>query len=203
MGIRRPQFAALLLLSLCFVVAQEPAANKNSPYEDMIEKIRAGDASVNFRQLWLAYVAFQVRNPRKDTEPQKQAMNQALRDKDYKRALEKAEEVLLENFVDLDAHSAEFTAYHEQQRNDLADLQKHIVDGLRGSMTNLGDGKSVETAFEVNNVHEEYVVLRFAGLIPSKQSLVMVGGQAYDFLEAVDPKTNDKFKLYFSLEKDL
>ena len=169
----------------------------------MIEKIRAGDASVNFRQLWLAYVAFQVRNPRKDTEPQKQAMNQALRDKDYKRALEKAEEVLLENFVDLDGHSAEFTAYHEQQRNDLADLQKHIVDGLRGSMTNLGDGKSVKTAFEVNNVHEEYVVLRFAGLIPSKQSLVMVGGQAYDFLEAVDPKTNDKFKLYFSLEKGL
>jgi hypothetical protein len=91
MGIRRLQFAALLLLSLCFVVAQEPAANKKSPYEDMIEKIRAGDASVNFRQLWLAYVAFQVRNPRKDTEPQKQAMNQALRDEDYKRALEKAE----------------------------------------------------------------------------------------------------------------
>lgn len=53
---------------------------------------------------------------------------------------------------------------------------------------------------QVNNVHEEYVVLRFAGLMPSKQSLVMVDGKAYDFLEAVDPKTSDKFELYFSLE---
>jgi len=53
----------------------------------------------------------------------------------------------------------------------------------------------------VNNIREEYVVLRFAGLMPSRQSLVVVGGQAYDFLEAVDPKTSDKVKLYFSLGK--
>jgi hypothetical protein len=198
---RRPQFAALLLLSLCFVVAQEPAANKKSPYEDMIEKIKAGDTSINFRQLWLAYVAFQVRNTRKDTEPQKQAMSLALRDKDYKKAVEKAEEVLLETFVDLDAHSAEFTAFHEQQQNDLAERQKYILEELRRTMTNLGDGKTVETAFGVNNIREEYVVLRFAGLMPSRQSLVVVGGQAYDFLEAVDPKTSDKVKLYFSLGK--
>jgi hypothetical protein len=198
MGIRRPQLAALLLLSLCFVAAQEPAANK-SPYEDMVETIRSGNTNINFRQLWLAYVAFHVRNPLKDTEPQKQAMNQALRDKNYQGAVKEAEEVLRKNFVDLDAHSVELTAYHEQQRNDLADVQNHILDGLRSSMTHVGDGKSVETAFEVRNIPEEYLVLRFAGLTPSKQSLVFVGGHSYDFLEAVDPKTGDKFKLYFTL----
>ncbi len=86
MCIRRPQLAALLLLSLCFVAAQEPAANK-SPYEGMVEAIRAGNTNINFRQLWLANVAFRVRNPLKETEPQKQAMNQALRDKDFERRL--------------------------------------------------------------------------------------------------------------------
>jgi hypothetical protein len=40
--------------------------------------------------------------------------------------------------------------------------------------------------------------LRFAGLTPSKQSLVFID-RHYDFLEAVDPKTGDKFKFYFTL----
>jgi hypothetical protein len=64
-----------------------------------------------------------------DTEPQKQAMNQALRDKDYRAAVKESEEVLGENFVDLDAHSVELTAYYEQQRNDLAEVQKLSLAG--------------------------------------------------------------------------
>jgi Domain of unknown function (DUF4919) len=194
----RLQRAALLSIFSFLCFAQGPAA---SPYEAMVEKIKAGDTDINFRQLWLSYVAFQVRNTRKNTDPQKLAMNQALRDKDYKKALEQAESVLHEEFVSLDAHSAESIIYREEGQSEKADRQNWILEGLRHSMTNSADAKSPETAFEIKNVHEEYVVLRLAGLMPSKQSLTYINSHPYDILEAVDPNSNEQFKFYFDLSK--
>jgi hypothetical protein len=46
-------------------------------------------------------------------------------------------------------------------------------------------------------------VLRFAGLMPSKQSLTYINSHPYDILEAVDPNSNEKFKIYFDLSKGL
>jgi hypothetical protein len=120
----RLRLAALISIFSFLSFAQGAAV---SPYEAMVEKIKAGDAEIDFRQLWLSYVAFQVRHTLKNMDPQKQAMNQVLRDKDYKKALEEAESVLHEEFVNVDARSAESFIYREEGQSEKADRQNWIL----------------------------------------------------------------------------
>lgn len=107
-------FAVFLLVPSLLIFAHTSAPSKKPTYEATVEKIKAGDNSVDFRELRMAYVGSETRNRSKDTDPQKKAMNQALRDKDYEKTIKIAEEVLRENFVDMDAQYAEYVAYREQ-----------------------------------------------------------------------------------------
>lgn len=101
---RNIRFTALFLLPSMFIFAQGSAPNKKLSYEDMVEKVKAGDKSIDFRGLRLAYMDSETREKYRgtDTYAQKQTMIQALRDHNYTEALKNAEEVLRENFVDLD-----------------------------------------------------------------------------------------------------
>jgi hypothetical protein len=63
-----------------------------------------------------------------------------------------------------------------------------------------GDGRSMEKAFVVISTDEEYALLSILGLRPGGQSLMQGGGHAYDRLDAVDPKTNQKYEFYFQID---
>lgn len=192
--------ALFLLLTAMFPFAQPAPHDKKPTYEGLVERVKTGDKSVDFRELRLAYVGSETRQKYADTDPQKKAMNEALRNKDFGKALENAEIVLKNNFVDMDAHYCEYAAYREQQKGEQADAEKYILGGLLQSIASSGDGKSPETAFQVIEVHEEYVVLHFSGLMPGKQSLLHKNGHSYDVMEAVNPKTNEKVTLYFNVD---
>ena len=56
-----------------------------------------------------------------------------------------------------------------------------------------GDGKSIETAYKVNSVEEEYGLLRHLKLTPNMQKLHIKNGYFYDEI-----KTNAK-TIYFKL----
>jgi len=100
----------------------------------------------------------------------------------------------------MDAHFAEYIAYRESKNEEQAEFHKRILQGLLDSITHFGDGKSFETAFQVIEVHEEYVILRFMGLMPSKQSMSEKNGHSYDVMEAVNPKSNEKVTLYCNID---
>jgi hypothetical protein len=159
--------------------------------------VRAGDKNIDFKELRLAY-ADSSRG--KDTDPQKKEMTLALNSKDFEKALKNAEMVLAGNYVDMDAHFAEYIAHRELHNTDQAEFHKYVLQGLLNSITHPGDGKSFDTAFQVIEVHEEYVLLRFMGLMPSKQSMSEKGGHSYDVMEAVNPKSSEKVTLYFNID---
>jgi hypothetical protein len=60
------------------------------------------------------------------------------------------------------------------------------------------DGKSQETAYKVDSVHEEYEVLKALGLTPKSQALV-IKKKPYDLLTAVDPATGSERELWFDI----
>jgi len=182
------------------LLGQPTATPATTSYEALVEKVKAGNNNIDFRELRLAYVDSATRKKAKDTDAQKKAMSQALRDQDYKSVLENAQAVLQQDFVDIDAHFAEYTAYRELKQSEQTEREKYIVAGLLDSITSSGDGKTLDTAYQVINVHEEYVVLRFDGLMPSKQSLQHKDGHSFDVMETVDPKTNKKVTYYFNVD---
>ena len=178
--------------SLC---QDKPSAT--SKYADLVAKVKAGDKTVDFRELRVAY-ADTFGGP--DTDSQKKAMTAALNSKNFEEAIKNADVVLGGDYADMDAHFAEYIANRELHRAEQADFHKFVLQGLLDSITHSGDSKTFQTAYEVIAVHEEYVILRFMGLMPSKQSTAEKNGHSYDVLEAVDPKTNEKVTLYFNID---
>jgi len=73
-------------------------------YADLVAKVKAGDKTVDFRLLRIAY-ADSSGGP--DTDKQRKAMTAALNAKSYEEALKNADVVLEGNYTDMDAHFAE------------------------------------------------------------------------------------------------
>jgi Tfp pilus assembly protein FimV len=182
---------------LNFATSQDKP-KESSTYEALVEKVKSSDKSVDFTQLRLAYADSPTSRP--DTDPQKKAMTAALNSKNYAEVLKNADVVLASDFVDMDAQFAEYVAQRELNHPEQAEFHRFVLKGLLDSVAHSGDGKSEKTAFQVIEVHEEYVILHFMGLTPSKQSLSKKDGHSYDVMEVVNSKTREKVTLYFNID---
>ncbi len=175
------------LLTPC--IFSQDKSNAKPTYAELVARTKSGDKSIDFKELRFAY-ADSGGGP--DTDAQKKAMMAALNSKKFAEVIKNADAVLAGDFVDMDAHYAEYIAHRELKDLDQADFHKFILQGLLDSILHSGDGKRPETAFQVIEVHEEYVILRYMGLMPSQQSLSEKNGHSYDIMEAINPKSKEK-----------
>ena len=173
---------------------------KQSEYASLLARVQGGDLSIDFQRLRFSYMESPERHKAKDTSDEEKAMWQALNKKDFKTAVNKADVVLANEFVNLDAHFVEYRAYQGLEDAAKADFHKAIFSGLLKSITGSGDGKSPATAYVVISTHEEYVVLGVLGLQPGRQSVMHEGGHSYDLLEATNPQTKEVVKLFFNVD---
>jgi len=185
--------------------AEKPVApdqsKKDAAYETLLKRIKDGDKTVDFKELRMAYAESSRYSPYGgDSEAQK-AMFAAMRASQWDEALKQSAKILEKNYVDINAHFGAFVANHEKGITDKADFHKFVVQGLIGSITNSGDGKSTDKAFVVISTDEEYALLNYLDLRPTGQALINSGGHSYDKLTAVDPKTNEKYELFFNIDK--
>jgi len=195
----RHRFAlCLLLVTSCCLAAHK---DSTADYKSLVERARNGDQTVDFRRLRLAYADSEAYDNAPDTDPQKKAMGKALKEKDFHAAIKNADKVLESDYADMEAHYVESVAYRELNRTDLSDIHNFIYRALLKSITASGDGKSLETAFQVIQVHEEYVLLRSMGVgLPKQQSLVESKGHSYDKMVFNDPDNGQETVLYFNVD---
>lgn len=196
MGYRGVVLLFTLILVPSWSFPQEKDAAR-ARYNEIVAKLKVGDKNVDFKELRVAY-AGTIHTA--DTDPQKKAMTAALNAKKFDEAIKNADAILAADYADMDAHLGEYIAYRGLQNSEQADFHKFVLKGLLDSIAKSADGKSFETAFEVIEVDEEYVLLRFMGLMPSKQSTSEKNGHSFDVLETVNPKTNEKVTLYFNID---
>ena|ERR1700680_4793292 len=191
----------LLFVLFCRAAIAQDVPKQQVSYESMVERVKGGDKTVDFRQLRLAYMDSTTYSNAPDTDPQKKAMMAALNSKDFAGAIKDADIVLASNFVDMDAHFVEYIAYREQNAPDKAEFHKFVFQALVKSITDSGDGKTPETAFQVILVHEEYVLLRFMGFgMPGEQSLFKKNSHSYDEMKCEDPKSGKPVTFYFNVD---
>ncbi|MBI2266265.1 MAG: DUF4919 domain-containing protein [Armatimonadetes bacterium] len=192
-------FAVLLLLPLSMgAQSQEKAPDQ---YEVLLERLKAGKGTVDFKDLRMAYADTPGYDPYgtgKDNV--RKQMFTALKEKKYENALQHAESILKNTYVDIDAHIVSVEAYEALGKPEQAGRHKQIARGLIGSILESGNGKSPETAFPVIFVHEEYLVLSILRLQPKSQSLVTVQGHSYDKLETVHSGTQKNVTLFFNID---
>ena len=211
--VRRLSSVVLVLLFIVFCVsAQNPQetpkpAEKETPkptqktkYDELVEKVKQKDASVNFTELRYAFYESPNYNPYAPMMAYR-PLNAAIAQKNYEEALKIAESVLAKNFVEINAHMTAQIAYRETGNTEKAEFHKFMVDGLLNSIKGSVDGKSKEKAFAVISINEEYGLIRSLGLKPTGQALVADNGHSYDVITVIDPQTNKESQLFFNIDK--
>lgn len=196
------RIAAVVVLMAAACTGQKPQGQEQKPseYAALLARVQGGDLSVDFKKLRFSYMESPERRQGKDTSAEEKEMWALLNGKDYKKAIEKADVVLANEFVNLDGHFVEYRAYEGLQNDAQSGFHHSVFLGLLKSITDSGDGQSLDTAYVVISTHEEYVLLQIRGLNPKTQDLVRDHGHSYDVLQAIDPETQKTVKLYFNVD---
>lgn len=180
--------------------ATVPAPAEKTKYDVLLEKVKQKDPSVNFTELRLAFYESPHYNPYAPMMTYR-PLNAALAQKNYEEALKIADSVLAKNFVEINAHMTAQIAHQELGNTERAQFHKFMVDGLLNSIKGNVDGKTVESAYQVISINEEYGLVRSLGLRPIKQGLVENKGHMFDAITVVDPQTSKESVIYFNVDK--
>jgi uncharacterized protein DUF4919 len=179
-----------------------PAAPSDAQkkYDAMLEQAKKGEGTVDYKALRFAYFETPDFSPFVGMSVYRSLWG-VLNQGNWAEAIKQAEAVLEKNYVDVNAHMVAFIAHHEQGNEEKAKHHRRWAEGLLESVKSGGDGKSLEAAWHVISISEEYAVLRSLSLRPVGQSLVNDKGHAYDVMKTVDPKTNTEATFFFNVDK--
>ena len=175
-----------------------PAPASTASYDEMVKKVEGGDLSVNFAELRMKYAASPQYEPEEGSDEMKD-MYGKLNAKDFKGALATANRVLAKQYVNINAHIVASAAYDGLHDDAAAKLHHDIVVGLVTSILDSGAGTSVDTAYKVISIQEEYAVMRVLGLRPGTQSYLQNAKKSYDKMEMVNVRDNSTVTRYFDV----
>jgi hypothetical protein len=178
--------------------AAYPATAKPT-YEGLLEKARRGDPGLDFTALRMAWADRLAAARAADPELRKK-MSEALHRDQWAAVVETGNQVLAQNYLDIDAHMFVAFAYEKSHEPEKAALHRTMGNGLMKSVLASGDGRSFKSAFVVISVEEEYSVLKHYRLRSDKQDLVTADGHSYDVLTA-ETDQGEKATVYFNIDK--
>ena len=199
MKTRRLRWRVAIVL-LCTTLAHgkdNPAATAN--YEKALQQIKSGDLKIDFKALRLNCAAskYECQADPDDTK----LLFSLLKDKKFDQALKKVNQLLEKVFVDAELHYVAFIANSEAGNKEQAEFHKAVIRGVLDSIQENKHGHSIEDAFVVINVHEEYTFFRFSNMQVTKQSLSNKDGHAYDIMVCKDMSDKGReVTAYFNID---
>ena len=167
-------------------------------YYSLLDSVKNGLSS-DFFTLRMAYTKTKIYNPydiKFDDFRKKIKLN--IEDKNFKEALEIADKILEERYIDIRTHL--YCSYIYAQLGDSArsDYHYNIYNGLMNSIYFSGDGKSEKNAFIIIEVSEEYDLLNWLKLNFAGQSLILKDGYSFDVMKVFDE--NKETELFFNID---
>ncbi len=203
---KRNLFICLLcLLVLTFsIYSQEGNSkqekNQKGEYEELLKKLKAGDASIDFKALRIAYTDTDDYTPL-GCKDGRDELFKAFNEKKYKEAVKFAEKVMETCYIEMNAHYIASISHSELKNQEKSEFHKKVYLNLVKSIITDGDGKSAKTAWTVISVDEEYAVLSALGFRRTVQSLINENGSKYDVLEAFNIENKEETaKFYFNVD---
>jgi hypothetical protein len=196
----RVRYVFFVLLALIAVARLASAQQQSSEYSNLLASLKAGNTNVDYARLRLSYIDSPERKKAKDTSDSEKAMMNAFNAKEFARAIQEADIVLANEYINLDAHLVEAVANRELGAVEKADFHRAVLGGLIDSILKSGDGKSLKTAWVVISVHEEYVILQVLGFMPSQQSVLHQDGHSYDEMKVKNAQDGTEQTFYFNVD---
>jgi Domain of unknown function (DUF4919) len=179
------------------------AQQDDAAYHVLVQRVSAGDMTIDFRALRLACIKASDCEPRA-TPTDLHDMTSAAENHVLETSVEIGETLVAKGFVNIEAHLALATAYGQMNQPVKAKFHMDVTTALMRSIFLSGNGKTKETAFEVVCDREEYVMMAAIGL-PAFGPSVAVGSivdgiHKFETREALDPKTGNRVKVFFNVD---
>jgi hypothetical protein len=170
----------------------------NPTYQQLVALAKHSDPSVDYVQMIAAASDLALAESFREA-PNRAAMVAAFKVKDYKKAVELAETVLDYEFTNRGLHLATEKAYRELKDETKADFHHVVAENILQALLRTGDGLTLNTAYCVQSINEEYVIMDHFGNEVLSQSYLVASGSEYDLLEGREKKTGKKVGLYFDI----
>jgi hypothetical protein len=173
----------------------------NTTYRQLVERVNAGDFSVDFRELRMACARSNICEVRA-TPHELAEMARANKEQRQSDVVEICQRLISRGFINVEAHLDCSLAYAALDRPDRAKFHMNVMTALFQSILTSGDGNTEETAYEVISVREVYEVLASKRLPQFGEGVLLArsysaGGHDYARWEVRDPKTQAKVVIFF------
>lgn len=168
-------------------------------YEDLLAKLKAGDMTIDFAKLRLAYTETKNYSPYGGSDTRNE-MFKLLNEDKYKDALKIAEKMLETNYVDLHSHFIAAASNKELKNDKQAEFHLNVFKGLMNAITE-NDGLTAKTAMISIGISEQYFVMSILGFERKMKALTNENGSMFDVHTAENPETKETRKFYFNIDK--
>lgn len=192
---RSPFLLVIVTLGVSAVQAQGP-----NTYGQLVERLKAGDRTVDFTELRMAFTETDAYNGLM-MGVYRQLWN-PLNAKDFEGALKVVDAVLQRNYAEPNAHMVASIAHAQLGRQLESQFHRFIADGLVRSIMSQGDGTTEATAYRVIDISEEYAFFRAMNLAPRSQgaSIPKDDSPIIDRMTVIDNRTKEERVMYFAVE---
>jgi hypothetical protein len=179
------------------------SAIQSGDYAKLLARLKGGDVGIDFKALRAAYASSPDYHPYGGDAGARHAMISSFKAGRCGPALEAAGRVLDTDYLDLDAQYVSASCQATLGNAGKAAFHKAAFLGLLNAILSTGDGKSPASAYTVLAAPEEYTVTGYLGLRPTGQSLVRLGGHAFDRLDVTSQRPGGPSSLYFNVDVPL
>lgn len=193
-----------LVLALWMAASIYAAEKDDITYRTLVQRVKSGDFSIDFRALRVACIKSSQCEPR-STADDLGVLNKAMADRRFQAAADLAERLIDEGFANMEVHADCVGIYKELNQPEKAQFHLSVVTGMLRSIMSSGDGRTKEAAYEVICTREEYMALSAQGLpyVGSKVvgvSQITNGSHRYSRWEVLSPKTGQTVIVFFQTD---
>ena len=168
-------------------------------YRDLVNRVKNNDFEIDFVGLIAAASDWDISAKYSNKAPNRKLMVDAFEAKDYRKSAELAEMVLEYEFTNISLHNAIANAYLELGKPNKAEFHKKVAEKLLEALLSTGDGKGFETAYCVQGINEEYMIMKHFGYKVSQQAAIGGNRSTYDALTGENSKTGETATLLFDI----
>jgi hypothetical protein len=191
---------ALLFLLLPGVLLAGDAGG--SSYDALLAQLKSGDTKIDFQALRFARAEQLGYNPYAAlADPDKGDLIRGMAAGNLAQVATLANRIIDRDYTDIDAHAALAIVLERRGQTQQAAFERAVADGLLASIEQSGDGMSLETAYVVIGIAEEYTLLGATGVQVARQSLIQADRGPVDALEVVNPANGERRTVYFDISR--
>ncbi len=204
----------LILILLSFLIAcssapinniTEKTITKNSvnvdeAYLALKARAQVDDVTLNYSDLRKAFTKSSYYQPYgSDERKQVEDIFKLYGNDQFQLCLDSAEEFLSKNFISLGGHYVSVVCAKALKLDEKAYLHEEILEGLLHSISNSGDGQSVETAYTVYTTEELYTFLQLNGLQVKGQGIINEKNKVFETMHVGNQQTLEEYTLFFDI----